>query len=67
MTDKNGSKTDSPSNAQQERANVDTSSEKAGQNARTAGENRDFDETGASKNQGHGHPREERASSNRTD
>ena len=27
---------------------------------RTAGTNRDFDETGESENQGHGHPREER-------
>lgn len=27
---------------------------------RTAGTNRDFDETGESQNQGHGHPREER-------
>jgi hypothetical protein len=27
---------------------------------RTAGTNRDFDETDESRNQGHGHPREER-------
>ena len=29
--------------------------------SRTAGEDRDFDESGESKNQGHGHPREERS------
>ena len=29
---------------------------------RTAGTNRDFDETGEARNQGHGHPREERGS-----
>jgi hypothetical protein len=28
--------------------------------SKTAGTNRDFDETGESANQGHGHPREER-------
>jgi hypothetical protein len=31
--------------------------------SRTAGTNRDFDESGTSDNQGHGHPREERQSS----
>ena len=30
---------------------------------RTAGTNRDFDEAGESRNQGHGHPREERGGS----
>lgn len=30
--------------------------------SRTAGTDRDFDETGQSDNQGHGHPREERRS-----
>jgi hypothetical protein len=29
--------------------------------SRTSGENRDFDDSGASRNQGHGHPREERS------
>ena len=29
-------------------------------NSRTEGTNRDFDESGESANQGHGHPREER-------
>ena len=29
-------------------------------NAKTAGTDRDFDESGESVNQGHGHPREER-------
>jgi hypothetical protein len=67
MTDKTGSKANSPSNAQPERANVDTSSVKGNRTARTAGENRDFDESGASKNQAHGHPREERASNDRND
>lgn len=32
-------------------------------NARTSGTDRDFDESGAGKNQGHGHPREERGGS----
>lgn len=30
------------------------------QSSRTAGTNRDFDDSGESANQGHGHPREER-------
>ena len=30
------------------------------QRSRTAGTNRDFDESGESRNQGHGHPRAER-------
>jgi hypothetical protein len=32
------------------------------QDSKTAGTNRDFDESGESVNQGHGHPREERGS-----
>lgn len=34
----------------------------AGGRSRTAGKDRDFDESGESKNQGHGHPRERRSS-----
>lgn len=40
-----------------------TDRDSAGQNRdneRTSGTNRDFDESGESMNQGHGHPREER-------
>lgn len=33
------------------------------QNSKTEGTNRDFDESGESRNQGHGHPREERGTS----
>lgn len=32
--------------------------------SKTEGTNRDFDETGESRNQGHGHPREERGANN---
>ena len=32
--------------------------------SKTAGTNRDFDESGESRNQGHGHPREERGVKN---
>jgi hypothetical protein len=42
-----------PKNPQQEAAQRKHSE-------RTAGTDRDFDETGESRNQGHGHPREER-------
>ncbi len=39
--------------------------EASGRGSRTSGENRDFDQHGASKNQAHGHPREERKSDRR--
>jgi hypothetical protein len=35
------------------------------QSGGTAGTNRDFDESGESRNQGHGHPREERSTGDR--
>lgn len=35
----------------------------SGSGSGTEGTNRDFDETGESKNEGHGHPREERGTS----
>ena len=35
--------------------------EKNAHNSRTAGTNRDFDDTREAANQGHGHPREERS------
>lgn len=35
----------------------------SGRSDSTAGTNRDYDESGESKNQGHGHPREERQGS----
>jgi hypothetical protein len=38
----------------------------ADRSRRTAGENRDFDDSGESKNQGHGHPREERGGDRRS-
>ena len=46
-------------------SNSDLPSRKAAapqQNSKTEGTNRDFDESRESKNQGHGHPREERES-----
>lgn len=39
----------------------DPSHEGGPKNARTAGKDRDFDESGKGKNQAHGHPREERS------
>ena len=38
----------------------------ASRGSRTRGKNRDFDESGESKNQGHGHPREERGNGRRS-
>jgi hypothetical protein len=43
--------------------NSDSRDMKSRPNDRTSGTNRDFDETGESANQGHGHPREERGTS----
>jgi hypothetical protein len=49
-----------PDRHEQQR-NEKTSAEPAKKHAsRTEGTDRDMDETGESKNQGHGHPREER-------
>jgi hypothetical protein len=42
---------------------ADEAGEEGRQASRTAGTNRDLDETGESKNQGHGHPRDQRGGS----
>ena len=41
-------------------AKGDGSHENGPKHKRTAGKDRDFDESGESRNEGHGHPREER-------
>ena len=57
--DGNPNRTDDKPGRQESRQDADANPDR--HSARTAGTNRDFDESGESRNQGHGHPREERS------
>ena len=63
MSEESRREGNNPDKVKAGRKNVEASPKPspAGHPSRTAGES-DYDETGESKNQGHGHPREERAS-----
>lgn len=67
MSEESRRKAKNPQNLKTGRKHQDQPSDATSRkhSARTAGENRDFDESGESRNQAHGHPREER--SNRRD
>ena len=68
MSEESRRKARNPRNMKTGRKNQDDPGQReaARRSSRTAGENRDFDETGESKNQGHGHPREERGNGRRS-
>lgn len=66
---KDGRTPTDPKNLEGARRNASGSNQKGGRgsegerNKRTEGKDRDFDESAESKDQGHGHPREERSTS----